>query len=71
MENEENRGLNDKKAYEYQFIDFASSFLELSLFSLYHTLAHLDFSWSTIALDQGNKRKDKEGKGKQRSSKDE
>ena len=32
--NEENRGLNDKKAYEDQFIDFVNSNLELSLYSL-------------------------------------
>ena len=32
--------------------------LVLSLYSLSHTLAHLDFSWSTLELDQGKQRKD-------------
>jgi len=46
-ENEENRGLNDKKAYEDQFIVFDStrfyqfSFGALSLFFFSCTLAHL------------------------------
>ena len=39
-ENEENGGLNNKKAYEDQFTSFVNSFLELSLFS--HTIAHLE-----------------------------
>jgi len=45
--------------------------LELSLLSLSLslTLRHLDNSWSILALDEGKKRKDKEGKGKQISSK--
>ena len=59
MENEENRGHNDKKAFEDQF-----SFGAISLFSLlHHTLRHLEHSSSTLALEEGKQRKDKEGKG--------
>jgi len=53
-ENEENIGLNDKKAYEDQFIVFDStrfyqcSFGALSLFSLSRTLAHLKKSKSIV-----------------------
>jgi len=49
MENEENRGLINKKAYEDQYTNFCQfSFEVLSLFSLSHTLGHLEFSWSTL-----------------------
>lgn len=44
---------------------FQFSFGTLSLFSLSHTLRHLEFSWRTLTLDRGNQRKDKEGIGKQ------
>ena len=38
MENEENRGVINKKAYEYQFVTFCQfSFGALSLFSLSHS----------------------------------
>ena len=55
MENEENIGLIDKKTFEDQLVLFFQfSFGALSLFSLSlsHTLGHLEFSWSTLALDQ-------------------
>ena len=49
MENEENRGLINKKASEDQFMAFCQfSFGALILFSLSHTLRHLDFSWRTL-----------------------
>ena len=38
MENEENRGIINKKAFEDQLVPFLSLFLELSLYSLYHIL---------------------------------
>jgi len=45
MENEENRDLIYKKAYEDQFVTFCQfSFGALSSFSLSNTLRHLDFS---------------------------
>ena len=56
MENEENRGQIDKKAYEDQLAAFVSLLLELSLYSLSHTLGHLEFSWSTSMLDKEKKR---------------
>ena len=62
MEIEENGDLINKKAFKDQFITF---FLAQFWSSLSHTLGHLEHSWSTLALDQGNQRKDKEGKGKQ------
>ena len=70
MENEENRGLIDKKAYEDNIVTFFQfSFGTLSLFSLSHTLGDLEFSWSTLGgcgilgfLDQ-------EGKGRARKNK--
>ena len=37
--------------------------LELSLFSLSHTLAHLEYSWSTLALEERRQKKDKETRG--------
>ena len=57
MENEENRGLIDKKAYEDQLVTFC----QFSVGALSHTLGHLDFSWS---------KKGKEGKRKKRSSRE-
>jgi len=59
MEIEENRGLIDKKAYEDQFVTFCQfSFGALSLFSLSLslTLGHLEFSRSTLVLDQERKK---------------
>ena len=54
MENEENRGLIDKKASEDQLVPSVSLVLDLSL-SL--TLRHLEFSWRISALDQERKRR--------------
>ena len=69
MENEENRGLFYKNVYEDQLVPFVSEFLELSHYSLSLslTLGHLDFSWSTLALDQERQ----EGKTKEGASKEE
>ena len=64
MKIEENRGLNDKKASKDQLVSFCQfNFGALSL-----TLGKLEHSWSTLALDQENQRKRKEGRRKQRSS---
>ena len=68
MENEENRGLVNKKASEDQLVPFVSSVLELSFYSLSHTL--LDTQILLGALQQWNK-KSKYGEGKQGSSKEE
>ena len=64
-ENEENRGLNDKKDFEDQLIGsvsvtfFQFSFEVLILFSLSHTLGHLEFSWRSVAyLGFGERRKE-------------
>ena len=69
MENEENRGLINKKVYEDQLVTFCQfNFGALSLFSL--SLSH---SWIQIflgALGTGS-RKAKEGKKKEEASKDE
>ena len=66
MENEENRGLIHKKAYEDQLVTLCQfSFGVLSLFSLSHTLGYLEFSWSTLALEQERKRRQEEAKIKQ------
>ncbi len=64
MENEENRGLINKKASKDQCTDFCQfSYGDLFLFSLLsHTLAHLENSWSTLALENGMERKDKKEK---------
>jgi len=49
MENEENRGLIHKNAFEDQLVTFYQfNFGALSLFYLSHTLGDLDFSWSTL-----------------------
>jgi len=64
MDNEENRSLTNKKAFEDQWASLGQfSFGALSLFSLSlsHTLIYLEFSWSTIG---------KEGNRKQRSCKE-
>lgn len=55
MENEENRGLINKKASEDQLVNFFQfSFGALSLFSLSlslsPTLRHLEFSWIILAM---------------------
>ena len=54
MENEENRGLIDKKAYEDQLVPFVSSVLELPHYSLSLslTLGHLEFPCSILALEK-------------------
>jgi len=46
MENEENRGLIDKKAFEDEFVRFVSVWFwsSLIILSLPHTLGHLEFS---------------------------
>ena len=64
-ENEENRGLIDKKAYEKPFVTFVSSILELSHYSLSLTLGHLEFTWITFTLDQVRQRRQEEGRSKQ------
>ena len=71
MENEENRGLNDKKAYEDKLARFGQCkdqsvqfWNSLIILSLSLTLGHLDFCWST----QHWVKKGKEGKRKQRQS---
>ena len=63
MENEENKGLIDKKAFEDQLVPFVA-FFELSHYSLSLslTLGHLEFSWSTWALEQERKRRQGEVK---------
>jgi len=65
MENEENRGLINKKAYEDQLVPFVNSILELSHYYLSLTLEHLDFSWIILALDQERQRRQEEGRSKQ------
>lgn len=70
MENDENRGLIDKKAYEDQFTTFCqfnlflNSFINLSLFSLSITLGHLRFFLGHFSI---RSRKPKKAKRKQRS----
>ena len=63
-ENKEIRGLVNKKASEDQLVIFVNSSFELAHYSLSIslTLGHLEFSWSTLALDQGRKRKKRERK---------
>ena len=73
MENEENRGLINKKAFEDQLESFllvqvfANTYGSYSILSLSLILGHLDFSWSTLALEQERK----ESKKKEESSKEE
>jgi len=50
-------------------LTFVGFSLELSLYSLSHTLAHLEHSWSTLALGKGRQGKGKKEKGKKISSK--
>ena len=45
MENEENKGLNDKKASESQFMTFVSSVLEQSLSYSCTVRVFLEHSW--------------------------
>ena len=72
MENEENRGLIDKKAFEDHLESFllplVSEFLELSHYSLSLTLGHLDFFWRTSAFDQERKRRKRGSKDQARKS---
>ena len=70
MENEENRGLINKKDYEDELVPFVSLVLELSLYSLSlkHNLGHLDFSWTTLALDKKRKRRHRGRKDQARKS---
>ena len=52
MENEENRGLIDKKAFEDQLVTFCQFCGGALLYSLSHTLGHLSFlehSWRSVA----------------------
>jgi len=71
MENGENRGLADKKGSEDRWAGLVSvivcqfNFEALSLFSLSHTLRHLEFSWSILALGQERQRRKEEEKIKQ------
>ena len=62
MENEENRGLLYKKAFEDQLVPFVSAFFgSLSLFSL--AVSHswtLRISWIILALDQERQESKKE-----------
>ena len=51
MENEENRGLINKKASKDQSMAFDQfSFGAIILFSLSHNLGNLEFSWSTLGV---------------------
>ena len=75
MENEENRGLIHKKAFEDQLLTyFQFSFRSLSLFSLSLSLSQSwthQVYWSTLALEQERKKRQEEAKikqGKARSS---
>ena len=58
MENEENRGLIDKKAYEDQFVVFCQFIFGALSLSLLDT----KFSWSTLALEQERRRRQEEVK---------
>jgi len=66
MENEENRGLINKRNFEYQLAtSFQFRFGALSLFSLSLTIGQLEFYWSILALEQKRKRRQEEAKIKQ------
>ena len=66
MENEENRGIIHKKDSEDQLVTFCQfRFGSLSLFSLSHTLRHLEFYWGTFALEKERKRRQEEAMIKQ------
>ena len=43
---------------------FVSFNLDLALYSLSYTLIHLEYSWSTLTLEEGKKRKDEERRSK-------
>ena len=64
MENEENRGLINKKSFEDQFVPFCLfSFGTLSLFSLSHSWTHRFFlEHSSFGARKEKKAKWKEGK---------
>ena len=68
MENEENRRLFDKNAYEDQLVPFIILVSELSLYSLCHTLGQLEFSWCISTLDQERKRRKRGRKYQARKS---
>jgi len=61
----ENRGTIDKKAYEDQFVAFCQFifcqfiFRALSLFFLSQTILDIEFSWSTLELDEGKEKKER------------
>jgi len=58
MENEENRGLINKNAYEYQWARLGQfSFGDLSLFFLSHTLGHLEFFLEHFGIGARNEKK--------------
>lgn len=64
-ENEENKGINDKKAYEDQLLAIWNFFGgSLLYYFIPHTLVHLEYSWSilgslwhTLDLEKEGKRK--------------
>jgi len=66
MENEENRGLINKKASKDQWAGLGQfSFGSLPLFSLSHTLGDLEFSWSTLGWCAIFEFLEKEGRGRE------
>jgi len=71
-ENEENRGLNDKKAFEDQFIAFFDVFCYFSVggLSFSHTVVHLEYSWSILGTLWHTLDSEKEGKEKQESTRE-
>jgi len=68
MENEENRGLINKKASKinvqaWSVYPFVSLALKLShILFISHTLGHLEFIGAILALDQERKRRQEEAK---------
>ena len=64
MENEENRGITHKTASKDKLANLLSVqvWSSLIILSLSLTLGHLEFSWSTLALDQRRKRRKRERK---------
>ena len=65
MENEENRGLINKKASKEWLERLFQCYGELSyILSLSHTLGHLEYSWSTIGECGILGYLEKEGKGR-------
>ena len=65
MENEENRGLINKKAYEDQWVGWSVQDLANLALELSHTLGHFKISWSTLELEQERQRRQEEAKIKQ------